>query len=417
LKTIKRRICDFDNTGGRLVHEPEFGSLIGRVAALERKNQELIAQLDRLKNQRRLKAARVLECLAVVLALMLAAGTATLEPILDQVRTRKLVVVDEKNCERVVISPQKDRAFGLTIADPDGKERFLLGVERDGTAGIQLRDDAGVRRLTLTVDGERVAGLAFHDSGERSRMSLGVTKDGAPVVALRDRNLKERLRVAVGADQVPLVSLTDDQQQERFRLLVPPAGFPWLSMYDKDHTERLSLAVEPDQAPAIVLRDKDGGARVGLAYTVEGKAQVGLYRKGEQFGAVLDISPDGFGRIRFYDANGNARLAVGNAEDGPFAAFAGRERSRLVLNSRGVGILDVRGTPRVLVGLEPGDRPSIELRDAARKRRLELTMTKEGTPKVDLADPSERTRTRIHSADVTAVPLEVLDENGKPVGK
>src|SRR5690554_243825 len=132
------------------------------------------AEIDALKDrldllERRLRRRNLWALAALATAASIAATTsyatsernASAVEITDEVRTRKLVVVDDQDRVRVIIdqdSPEIDResrSAGLTIFDDQGRERGGIATTDDGSAvmaldspwgvGSPMRDRAGMK--------------------------------------------------------------------------------------------------------------------------------------------------------------------------------------------------------------------------------------------------------------------------------
>src|SRR5690606_3403751 len=112
-----------------------------RIAALERR-------------LRRTQGALVALTLAAAGAIMAAQADkpAATPPadVVDEVRTRKLVVVDDAGVARITIgqdapgTQRRSRAAGITIRDQHGHERGGMGTMDDGSAVLALDAPAGV---------------------------------------------------------------------------------------------------------------------------------------------------------------------------------------------------------------------------------------------------------------------------------
>jgi hypothetical protein len=129
------------------------------------------------------------------LALIVCAGTMTLmtlpesvadqpnsSPVTDQVRTRRLAVVDAHDKERLVLevaerkfnteikSDDRQEVFAtIRVMDSAGTERAALEANDLGLARLKLFTHEGKRRIELAADGEEYAKILIYDSlGERA---------------------------------------------------------------------------------------------------------------------------------------------------------------------------------------------------------------------------------------------------------
>lgn len=121
-------------------------------------------------------------------------GGGPAQEVVEEVRTRKLVVVDDQGRERVVIEQdgpeieRQSRSAGLTIFDDQGRERGGIATADDGSAvialdapwgvGSPMRDRAGMK---VNADGSALMGLisnrgqfaaVLHSDGDSGRLEL-----------------------------------------------------------------------------------------------------------------------------------------------------------------------------------------------------------------------------------------------------
>ncbi len=135
---------------------------------------------DRVRGlERRLRRTQI-ACAGLVLAgaAGLFFGAAAPEKTADEVRTRRLVVVDDQGVPRVVIgqdpvdTQRRSRAAGITIHDRLGDER----------GGMSTMDDGSV---VLALDAPRGVGAPMRD-----RLGLIVYADGSSHVMLLDNETR-----------------------------------------------------------------------------------------------------------------------------------------------------------------------------------------------------------------------------------
>ena len=129
---------------------------------------------NKLRRRSQISVIAVVAALATVATSLYATSTdkRTDGQIIDEVRTRKLVVVDDQDRIRVTIdqdAPEIDRyerSAGLTIFDDQGRERGGIATIDDGSAvialdapwgvGSPMRDRAGTK---VFADGSSAMGL------------------------------------------------------------------------------------------------------------------------------------------------------------------------------------------------------------------------------------------------------------------
>lgn len=152
-----------------------------RIAALERR-------------LRRTQGALVALTLAAAGAIMAAQADkpAATPPadVVDEVRTRKLVVVDDAGVARITIgqdapgTQRRSRAAGITIRDQHGHERGGMGTMDDGSAVLALDAPAGVGsempdRAGIAVWPDGSAGIILIGNTGRTVAQLHADAQGA----------------------------------------------------------------------------------------------------------------------------------------------------------------------------------------------------------------------------------------------
>lgn len=138
---------------------------------------EQTAQIKVLKRQVRQMQVMLSTVILVVGAMALMSAQKSQE-ILEVVKARKIIVVDEEGVARVVIgqdpkdTQRRSRAAGITIHDGTGSERGGLGTFDDGSVIFALDAPVGV------------------GSPMRDRLGMGVWPDGSSHIMLIDNNTK-----------------------------------------------------------------------------------------------------------------------------------------------------------------------------------------------------------------------------------
>ena len=148
---------------------------------------QLELRIDRLEASRRRWRGGALGAL-VALSALVGIGWTRQAEISDEVRTRKLVVVDENDVPRVVIAQdpndtqRRSRACGIVINDKTGAERFGVGVMEDDTVNMGFDAAAGVGHPM------------------RDRVAIGVRPDGSGYVMLINNDTKVPVRLVADGD-------------------------------------------------------------------------------------------------------------------------------------------------------------------------------------------------------------------------
>ena len=115
-------------------------------------------------------------------------NTASQGDVLDEIRARRIVLVDKSGLERAVLSLDEDKGMvGLVMRDKHGGASAVLG-----TSGLKLSDKSGKARAAFTFDADNgVPGLVLFSQSGKARALLLVDKDG-PAFSLRDDKGNQR---------------------------------------------------------------------------------------------------------------------------------------------------------------------------------------------------------------------------------
>lgn len=171
---------------------------------------DLEKRLEKVEQEHR-HLRRTSRALLVGLAVLLAAGAAT------------LVIVGDRPTIRDVVE-----AHSFALRDNEGRVRGVFGVAQDGSPQFVLQDDSGATRLRLIVLEDGSPGLSLIDSKGRSRAALGLLPDETITLAFAD-----------------------------------PQG-----------TTRAVLGLTAAEGASLALADSVGATRAGLGVSADGKATV-----------------------------------------------------------------------------------------------------------------------------------------------
>ena len=108
--------------------------------------------------------------------------------LLDEIRARRIVLVDKSGMERAVLALDADKGMvGLVMRDKHGGASAVLG-----TSGLNLRDESGKPRAVLAfAEDKGEPGLSLFSKTGKARVLLLVDKDG-PALSLRDDKGNQR---------------------------------------------------------------------------------------------------------------------------------------------------------------------------------------------------------------------------------
>src|SRR5689334_23444109 len=124
-----------------------------------------------------------------------AVEVATVSDAADELRARRLVLVDDMGRVRATLGPTTDGSAALRLLDGDERARAELAIDANGTTTLTLRDGAGEFRSSLVVgpEGETrlhlhgAPALSLHDESGAARAVLGLDEHtGTATLAFPD---------------------------------------------------------------------------------------------------------------------------------------------------------------------------------------------------------------------------------------
>ena len=184
----------------------------------------LTQRLDRLERYYwRWKALALLTL--TLLGLMLVGATNHREaPVAQELRTRSLLLVDQRGVPVARLGLLPHGALGLGFYDNGKQSRILLSVEADGSSSISLFGRDGKGGVVLTASGSGATSLRLLDANWRNRVSLATWPNGAPFFQLSDRRGKDR--ILLGTSEIKITSTGD----------IVERSAPSLLFFDQDDT-------------------------------------------------------------------------------------------------------------------------------------------------------------------------------------
>ncbi len=152
----------------------------------------------------------------------------------DEIRTRKITLVDEEGRERAVFQATEEGAL-LAIGDRSGTQRVAIGVSADGVPTLRIGDRNGETRFTIFEQGDFIS-VGVFGASERIRCMMGVNEDGVPTLAMADSRGTPRFMInLIGGMETPSIILMDH-----------------------DRNMRLFIQLQDDGTPSIKARDPEG---------------------------------------------------------------------------------------------------------------------------------------------------------------
>lgn len=183
-------------------------------------------------------------------------GATKMAPTTDELRARRIVIVDPNDQERVQISVKDDGSAVLAVNDQEGDARVSLRVLRDGRPEVALSDKGDKPRIKLYLS----------ELPQLLRGQGGLAPD--PYVSLYYPDGQAALELRLALNEAPGLGLWDDRGNSR-AILYLGHGEPKLVLRDHRGNDRAVLghaelqvirteAVEQRPVSSLVLFDKDG---------------------------------------------------------------------------------------------------------------------------------------------------------------
>ncbi|MFH1018301.1 MAG: hypothetical protein V1798_08990 [Pseudomonadota bacterium] len=213
-------------------------------------------------------------------------GTATHASAVSEIKTHRLILVDEAKNVRASLALNAQHQPVLELFD--AREEFpraSFGLGADRGAVLSMRDSRGNPRIILGNAGAK-QGLAFLDEKNRERGYVGLALDGSPKVELSDADRKGWARMMVSSTGLPVVLVGKDGS--------PSVGLAaseknrkgaTLFVQDADRKVRVLLGMDEKDEPAFVFLKQEGKtpaqARQGSGGTMTKVAEGAKDRRGK----------------------------------------------------------------------------------------------------------------------------------------
>lgn len=158
------------------MNEPTWAALTQRLERLERETRQW----------------KCLASLAIALLGMVILVGATVSKkgkVPDELRAKRIVLVDDAARDRAELSVMTDKRPGLVFSDEAGKPRLMLYLSQYGEPTLSFADTGGRRRIVLNLDLYGTL-LQFADEAGKLRAALAVPAEGEPEMELLGRDDK-----------------------------------------------------------------------------------------------------------------------------------------------------------------------------------------------------------------------------------
>ncbi len=265
----------------------------------ESNQNEIINRLQKLEKQNRYMK---LGGLAIVLLAVttLLTGASKKPEIAEEIRAKKIVLVDEQGKEVIVMDSLNNNVSRINIFDSKGKIRLCLGAV-DGNPILGMNDPNGNNRLRLTAD-DTSSLLSLSDSKGNLRLYLAAD-DAISRLSLGDPNGNLRLDL-MADDASSLLSLSDSKGNHRLGLSASDTG-SMLSLRDSNEKNRLGLVAD-DASSSLSLRDSKGNVRLGMASRddEDNGGLMEIYNKTNESVVQLRVDEYGNGLVGAYNRKG-----------------------------------------------------------------------------------------------------------------
>src|SRR5436853_1562620 len=153
----------------------------------------------------------------------------------DELRARRLVLVDDMGRVRATLGPAADGSAALRLLDADERARAELAIDANGTTTLTLRDGGGEFRSSLVVGAEGETRLHLH---------------GAPAVSHHDDSGASR--AVLGLDEhtgLATLAFADGENRPSLLLAEDPSGGR-LHLFQRDGEGRRIPACDPGDPDA-----------------------------------------------------------------------------------------------------------------------------------------------------------------------
>ena len=141
--------------------------------------QERIQRLER--DMRRLREAMLVFAIAMIATLAWSVTRST--P--DELKLRRLAIVDDAGRERIVAVTRPGGEAGLSHYDTEGNMRIHAGTNPEGDANVQHFDPRGTQRINAGTGPVGEAAPEGHAGNEKERIGVLTFPDGYSGIALR----------------------------------------------------------------------------------------------------------------------------------------------------------------------------------------------------------------------------------------
>lgn len=213
--------------------------------------QHRMARLER--TNRRMRTLGLLAAISLAGAAALGAAART-EPV-EEIRTKRVVVVDDRNAPRATLGLTAHGVAGLRLYDEQQRELVGLEVLPGSVPSLTFFGPDGRTAAWLIAWPDVTTGLAFGD--EHGNAVALVTERDRMRLTMSDPNGVTRSELTAGLDELPALFLTSADGLPRAELSLNEDEDPQLLFGDQYGVDRARLALNQGQ-PTLELLDELG---------------------------------------------------------------------------------------------------------------------------------------------------------------
>lgn len=118
----------------------------------------------------------------------------------DELRVKRLFIIDDQGKERIVATTAPDGRASMTWLDRDGKARIDALTDGDGNAFSRWFDRDGTSRIMAATDPTGFAAVSWLDREGKPRMMATTYRDGTADMTWLDGDKKGRIVAGVSKD-------------------------------------------------------------------------------------------------------------------------------------------------------------------------------------------------------------------------
>lgn len=168
---------------------------------------ERIERLERLISRQRITGALLLGGLALTAGTRLVSAASDPQKDLQELRVTKLVVVDKKGNERIVLGEG-----AVVLRDEHGKDRIAIFTNSGNFAEARINDAGGNNRISIFTDPQlNVGAIALYspETQEAARIVTGVDGKGGAFTRYNDAKGRRSIDIGTSGDGFAMEAFYD----------------------------------------------------------------------------------------------------------------------------------------------------------------------------------------------------------------